>query len=72
MPAKLDSFELDMNFKGGAVATFQRKLSPPDDELIIRADQLRDVAKGFQANRPNDAALILRAAQAYEAQLTAK
>ncbi len=64
-PAALESFEIDLNFKGGAVAIFQRNHSE-HPELIIQADKLRDVAAGYQAHRPNDAAMVRRAAAAYE------
>lgn len=65
MPAPLEGFEIDLNFKGGAVAIFQRNHSD-HPELIIQASKLREVAAGYDAHRPNDAAMVRRAAAAYE------
>lgn len=70
MPAKLDSFEIVRNFKGaGDVIIFKRDLSPPDDELIISAAKVAQKAKDFERTRPADAALMHRAAKAYQQQL---
>jgi hypothetical protein len=74
-PAPLKDFEIVRDFKGargeivGDVIIFKRDLPAPKDELIIMASAVAGKAEDFQRNRPDDAAVMRRAAQAYQQQL---
>lgn len=70
-PAPLTGFEIVRDFKGvGDVIIFKRDLPAPKDELIILASAVPGKAEDFQRTRPADAAVMRRAAQAYQQQLT--
>lgn len=69
-PAPLKSFEIVPNFQNvGDAVIFKRNLPAPKDELIIMASALPEKAAAFQATRPADAAMLLKASQAYKQQL---
>jgi hypothetical protein len=69
-PAPLKSFEIVPNFQNvGDAVIFKRDLPSPKDELIILASALPAKAAAFEATRPADAAMMLKASKAYQNQL---
>lgn len=67
MPAPLTSFEI-FRQEGRTLVAFSRQgVDSANSELILRPEALQKKAADFQATRPGDAALMLKAHQVLQA-----